>query len=72
MKTSIIKFTKQTEGEIVEKLKELEISMHRNKIGKGGNNLVFIFKDNIEINIITFQWFKILLLKLSVLRAIWE
>lgn len=44
MKTSIIKPTKQTEGEIVEKLKELENS--RDKIGRGGNNVVFMFKQN--------------------------
>lgn len=50
LKTSIIKLTKQTEGAIAEKLKELEIPRDRNKIGRGENNLVLIFKDNIEIN----------------------
>lgn len=52
MKTCIIKLTKQTEGEIVEKLKELENC--RDKIGRGGNNVAFIFKDTTEINIIIF------------------
>lgn len=54
LKTSITKLTKQTEGEIAEKMEELEISRDRSKIGRGRNNLVFIFKDNIEINMITF------------------